>query len=66
LPFDALVHPVFEDLKVDGDVVSSVEVWIVQALGGVKPGTQGGEFRGRPMEVRGYPLDSIFGYAPVR
>ena len=42
LPFDALVDPVFEDLKVDGDVVSPVEAWVVQPLGGVEPGTQGG------------------------
>jgi hypothetical protein len=32
LPFDALVRPVFEDLEVDGDVVSLVEVWVVQAI----------------------------------
>ena len=32
-------------MKVDGDVVSSVEVWIVQPLGGVEPGAQRGEPR---------------------
>ena len=65
LPFDALVHPVFEDLEVDGDVVSLVEVWVVEAIGGVEPGTQGGEFRGRPVEVGGRPLDVLLQVAAV-